>query len=371
MAATLTELYIKIAQLVIILVILAYFLYRRFKDRITGFTWFISLFSFIVLQSLIEIAIFFPTQNGKISATSTIQEVHMIPSGIALFGLFLYLEFIRSEKPSTILLGLASVLLGGYICVYFIELSFGLESTLSAEYRSSRIILNILQAFVLAEALYIFIQDIRKVEYRKLRRISFAMAIAFGIGLVFATLKIFERWTIQINENLQFYGAIPFSITFGILAVAFIANPFYVYLLPTKINKILIFNNAGLLLYSVRIGKEEPELSRDTLFSGIITALKSLIAETTGARSDLRKVSFRDKKLLIVENQERNITTLIVCDSDSFILQTAAKHFTERFYHKFKPSIDHFDGAVSVFEDASEIVKRIFPFVPPEEIIMD
>ncbi len=371
MAATLTELYIKIGQLVIILIILVYFLYRRLKDRITGFTWFITLFSFIVLQSLIEIAIFFPTQNGKINSSSTIQEIHMIPSGIALFGLFLYLEFIRSEKPSTILLGFASVLLGGYLAVYFIELSFGLESSLPAEYRSSRIILNILQAFVLAEALYIFIQDIRKVEYRKLRRISLAMAVAFGIGFFFATLKIFERWTIQINENLQFYGAIPFSITFGILAIAFIANPFYVYLLPAKINKILIFNEAGLLLYSVRIGKDEPELSHDVLFSGIITALRSLIAETTGARTDLRKVSFRDKKLLIVENQERNLTTLIVCDSDSLILQTAAKHFTERFYLKYKPAIDEFDGAVGIFQDASDLVKRVFPFVPPEEIIHD
>ena len=371
MAADINELYIKIAQLVIILIILAYFLYRRIKDRISGFTWFITLFSFIVLQSLIEIAIFFPTQNGKIDSTSSIQEIHMLPSGIALFGLFLYMEFIRSEKPSTILLALASVLLGGYIAVYFLELSLGLESSIPAEYRSSRILLNILQAFVLAEAVYIFVQDVRKVEYRKLRRISLAMAIAFGIGFFFATLKIFERWTIQINENLQFYGAIPFSITFGILAIAFIANPFYVYLLPTKINKILVFNDAGLLLYSVRIGKDEPELSRDTLFSGIITALKSLIAETTGARTDLRKVSFRDKKLLIVENKERNLTTLIVCDTDSFILQTAAKHFTERFYFRYKPSIDDFDGAVTVFNDASDLVKRVFPFVPPEEIIHD
>ncbi|MHA2309356.1 MAG: hypothetical protein ACXABJ_08775, partial [Candidatus Heimdallarchaeaceae archaeon] len=178
-------------------------------------------------------------------------------------------------------------------------------------------------------------------------------------------------WTIQINENLQFYGAIPFSITFGILAIAFIANPFYVYLLPAKINKILIFNEAGLLLYSVRIGKDDPELSHDVLFSGIITALRSLIAETTGARTDLRKVSFRDKKLLIVENQERNLTTLIVCDSDSFILQTAAKHFTEGFYLKYKSAIDEFDGAVGIFQDASDLVKRVFPFVPPEEIIMD
>ncbi len=96
-----------------------------------------------------------------------------------------------------------------------------------------------------------------------------------------------------------------------------------------------------------------------------------MIAETTGARTDLRKVSFRDKKLLIVENQERNLTTLIVCDTDSFILQTAARHFTEKFYSRYKPSIDEFDGAVSVFNDAKDLVERVFPFVPPEEIIMD
>ena len=371
MASTPTEFYIKIGQLVIILVILGYFLYRRYRDKITGFTWFISLFSFIVLQALIEIAIFFPTQNGKIASDSTIQEIHMIPSALALFGLFLYLEFVRGEKPNSILLGLASVLLGGYIAVYFIELSFGLESTLSPEYRSSRVILNVLQAFVLAETFYIFIQDVRKVEYKKLRRISLMMAIAFGIGLFFAILKIFERWTIQVNPNLSFYGAIPFTITFGILAIAFIANPFYVYLLPTKINKILIFNDAGILLYSVRIGAEEPELSQDSLFSGIVSALRSLISETTGAQSDLRKISFRDKKLLVAENKEGNVSTIIVCDSDSFILQTAARQFTDSFYEKYRDILERFDGTISKFSETSDIVRRIFPFVPPEEIIED
>jgi len=250
-------------------------------------------------------------------------------------------------------------------------LTFGLETALPPEYRSSRILLNVLQAFVLGETFYIFIQDVRKVEYKKLRRISLMMAIAFGIGLFFATLKIFERWTIQLNPNLSFYGAIPFSITFGILAIAFIANPFYVYLLPTKINKILIFNDAGLLLYSVRIGSEEPELSQDTLFSGIISALRSLISETTGAKTDLRKISFRDKKLLVVENQARNISTIIVCDSDSYILQTAARQFTESFYDKFRQFIEKFDGAVGIFSEASDIVRRVFPFVPPEELIED
>ncbi|MCG3216882.1 MAG: hypothetical protein KAS63_09180 [Candidatus Heimdallarchaeota archaeon] len=371
MAATLTEFYIKIGQTIIILIILSYFLFRRYHDRITGFNWFISLFSLIVLQSLIEIAIFFPTQNGKIDSNSTLQEIHMIPSGLALFGLFLYLEYIRNEKPNTFLLGFASVLLGGYIAVYIIELSFGLETHLNPEYRTSRVFLNILQAFVLAEAFYVFIQDVRKVEYKKLRRISLMMAIAFGIGFVFATLKIFERWTIQLNPRLQFYGAIPFSITFGILAIAFIANPFYVYLLPTKINKILIFNDAGILLYSVRIGAEEPELSQDTLFSGIITALRSLISETTGAKTDLRKISFRDKKLLVVENKERTVSTIIVCDSDSLILQTAARHFTERFYDRFSQVLEKFDGAVSKFRETSDIVRRVFPFVPPEELIED
>lgn len=371
MASSIVELYIKLGQVVIVLILLAYFLYRRYKDKIVGFTWFVALFGTIIFQSIIEISLFFPTQAGNLPADSSIQEIHMIPSVFALFGLFLYFEYIRHEKPNSILLSVASILVGAYITVYFVELALDLDIGVPPEYRISRIIYNIMQAFVLGEALYVFYRDATKVEYRKLKRISIAMAVATGIGFLAAVFKIFERWTVEINPNLQIYGAIPFSITFGILAIAFIFNPFYVYLLPTKINKILIFNDTGILLYSVRIGREEPEFGEDTLFSGIVTALRSLIAETTGTKGELRKVSFRDKKLLVVENLEKHITTLIICDSDSLILQTAAKHFTDSFCTKFSKFLDRFDGTVSIFDEASDIVRRVFPFVPPEEIIQD
>ncbi|MCE7741302.1 MAG: hypothetical protein GOP50_02485, partial [Candidatus Heimdallarchaeota archaeon] len=141
---------------------------------------------------------------------------------------------------------------------------------------------------------------------------------------------------------------------------------------PAKINKILIFNDAGLLLYSVSIGREEGTINhQDILVTGTITALKSLISETTGAKTDLRKVSFRDKKMIIVENEDRSIATLIISDSDAWILQTAAKHFTENFCEMFQESLSKFDGNVAQFNKASDIVRQVFPFVPPEEIVHD
>ncbi|MCE7748450.1 MAG: hypothetical protein GPJ51_08625, partial [Candidatus Heimdallarchaeota archaeon] len=262
MASSANELYIKIIQMAILTLILTYFLYRRYKDRITGFTWFIWLFGLVILQGIFEIityivwkAGFLVYIEGQEHNASSWFEVHMIPSAIALFVLFLYLEFMRHEKPNTFLLATASTLLGAYLIVLLLELLFKLEyGYVDPEYRISRIIFNILQAFVLGEAFYVYIQDTRKAEYKKLKRVSLIIAIATGIGFGAAFLKIFERWT---EPEFFIYGAIPFSVTFGILAVAFIFNPFYVYLLPAKINKILIFNDAGLLLYSVSIGREE------------------------------------------------------------------------------------------------------------------
>ncbi|MHA1200019.1 MAG: hypothetical protein ACTSQF_11880 [Candidatus Heimdallarchaeaceae archaeon] len=378
MASSLAELYIKIVQMVILALILGYFLYRRYRDKITGFTWFIWLFGLVILQGVFEIIIFILWKSGILEYTegneinaSSIFEVHLIPSAIALFVLFLYLEFMRNEKPNTFLLSMASSLLGSYIIVLILELVFKLElGVIDPEYRVSRIIFNIFQAFVLGEAFYVYIQDTIKAEYKKLKRVSLIISIATGIGFVAAFLKIFERWTVDVG--FWVYGAIPFSVTFGILALAFIFNPFYVYLLPAKINKILIFNDAGLLLYSVSIGRQEGTMDhQDILVTGTVTALKSLISETTGAKTDLRKVSFRDKKMIIVENEERNIATLIISDSDAWILQTAAKHFTENFCEMFQKSIREFDGNVAQFNKASDIVRQVFPFVPPEEIVHD
>lgn len=376
MASSPGELWIKLAQMGIISLILGYFMYRRYRDKITGFTWFIWLFGLVILQGIFEIIIFILwyvygyLDYTDIVNASSLFEIHMIPSAIALFVLFLYLEFMRHEKPNTFMLATASTLLGSYLIVLILELVFKLEyGLINPEYRVSRIILNIFQAFVLGEAFYVYIQDTIRAEYKKLKRVSFIIATATGIGFIAAFLKIFERWT---QNFFQVYGAIPFSLTFGILALAFIFNPFYVYLLPAKINKILIFNDAGLLLYSVSIGTKESEKAyQDILVTGTITALKLLISETTGAKTDLRKVSFRDKKLIVVENKDRNITTLIIGNSDAWILQTAAKHFTENFCEMFKSAISKFDGNVAQFEKANDIVRQVFPFVPPEEIIGD
>ncbi|MCE7749829.1 MAG: hypothetical protein GPJ51_15690 [Candidatus Heimdallarchaeota archaeon] len=376
MASSPGELWIKLAQMGIISLILGYFMYRRYRDKITGFTWFIWLFGLVILQGIFEIIIFILwyvygyLEYTDIVNASSLFEIHMIPSAIALFVLFLYLEFMRHEKPNTFLLATASTLLGSYLIVLILELVFKLEyGLIEPEYRVSRIILNIFQAFVLGEAFYVYIQDTIRAEYKKLKRISFIIATATGIGFIAAFLKVFERWT---QNFFQVYGAIPFSLTFGILALAFIFNPFYVYLLPAKINKILIFNDAGLLLYSVSIGAKESEKAyQDILVTGTITALKLLISETTGAKTDLRKVSFRDKKLIVVENKDKNITTLIIGDSDAWILQTAAKHFTENFCEMFKSAISRFDGNVAQFEKANDIVRQVFPFVPPEEIVRD
>jgi len=379
MVSSLAELYIKIVQMVILCLILGYFLYRRFKDRITGFTWFIWVFGLVILQGIFELIIFILWYvygvlvyvTGEEYNASSIFEIHLIPSAIALFILFLYLEFIRHEKPNTFLLATASTLLGSYIIILILELVFRLEyGVIDPEYRISRIIFNIFEAFVLGEAFYVYIMDTIKVEYKKLKRVSLIIAIATGIGFLAAFLKIFERWTVR--GGFFIYGAIPFSITFGILAIAFLLNPFYVYLLPAKINKILIFNSSGLLLYSVSIGRERDTIAQqDILVTGVVTALKSLISETTGAKTDLRKVSFRDKKMIVVENEDRSIATLIISDSDAWILQTAAKHFTENFCEMFKEAISDFDGNVAQFRKANDIVRQVFPFVPPEEIRHD
>lgn len=371
MASNPAEFYIKIIQVCIILIILLYFIYRRIKDRIRGFNWFIFLFSAAILQSIIEISIFFPTKNGAISSNSAVQEIHIIPYAIGLFGLYLYTELIMYEKPRVVLFGFITALLGSYLATYFVELGFNLEPNVLPEYRIYRILFNIFQSIVLFNALQMFIKDAKNVEFKKLRKISMYLAVAIGIAFVASIIKIFEQWIQLVIPGFEIYGAIPFGIMFAILAIEFIANPFYVYLLPIKIHKVIVINNYGLLLYAVRIGKESPKIFEDTLFSGTVSALKSLLTETTGSESELRKICFRDKTMIIVENESKKVATIILGDTDSFMLQVAAKHFTEAFYRKYQKYIERFDGSVDIFEGTTDIVRRVFPFVPPDEIVSE
>ncbi|MHA1865226.1 MAG: hypothetical protein ACTSVB_10430 [Candidatus Heimdallarchaeaceae archaeon] len=359
------ELYIKIAQITVISFILAYFIYRRIKDKITGFNWFIFLFISALTQGIVEMILYGLTKNGIISENSTLQEIHIIPYAVGLFILFLYCELIMRERPNEILLSFMTLLLGAYLATFSLELAFNLNSDILPKYRLNRLIFNIFQFFVLLEATLMFAIDAKRVEYKKLRRISLVLAVAIGISAVFAFFKILEYWVIPFS----FYGAIPYGILFGVLALEFIANPFFVYLLPSRINKVVVIDESGVLLFAVRVGKEEPNIVEDTLLSGTLSAMKSVIKETTGTQTELQKIEFRDKYMIVAENEEKTISTIIICDRNSFMLQTAAKQFINAFTKEFKEHLEKFDGSIGKFGTATHLVRRIFPFVPPKEIV--
>ncbi|MCK4896056.1 MAG: hypothetical protein KAS47_04555, partial [Candidatus Heimdallarchaeota archaeon] len=203
MASNPLEFWIKIGQIIIILIILGYFVFRRFHDKIRGFDWFIGLFSMAIVQSVIEIILFFFTEYGSLDKNSAIQEIHMIPYAIGLFILFLYTELIKNSRPNAWHLSIICMLLGGYLAGFFIELGFNLELEFLPEYRIYRVIFTIFQAYVLAQAFFVFLMDAVKVEYQRLKRISITLATAIGIACLFSIAKIFERWTIQIHPSLQ------------------------------------------------------------------------------------------------------------------------------------------------------------------------
>ncbi len=362
MASTETELYIKIGQIIIIAIILTYFLVRRYKHKIIGFNWFIVIFVCAFIQASIEIFMY-PILQTIDTRWSDLQELHIIPYAVGVFVLFMYCQLILYEKPKTWLLILNSVLFGAYLGSYFLSLGFALQPDVLPQYRIYRVIFNIFQAIVLAIAFYMFMKDIRAVTYKRLRTITIAISFAVGIAFIASVLKIFEQWS-----GIKFYGAIPYGIMFAIMAIAFLTNPFYVYLLPIKINKIVVLKDSGTLLYSVKVGKENICEIEDVLFSGTITALKQILTETTGSSSELKKVSFRDKKMIVAEEKNSGVVTLIICDSESYMLQTATKQFNDAFCNQFRTVLDTFDGSLSIFDEATTLVKRIFPFLPPEEL---
>ena len=64
MVSSQAELYIKIVQLSIIFIITSYFVFRRVKDKIIGFNWFIFIFGMAIVQSIIELALYCPMKNN-------------------------------------------------------------------------------------------------------------------------------------------------------------------------------------------------------------------------------------------------------------------------------------------------------------------
>lgn len=124
MAESNLDVYIKLFQIFIMVLILSILIYRRKKDNIKALNWFIWVFIFAVIHGIAELIIY----HIKINILSLsnpshfrFNEYHSIPYSISILILYMLGESIISLKPNHIRFSIAVALWTSFISLLFYE----------------------------------------------------------------------------------------------------------------------------------------------------------------------------------------------------------------------------------------------------------
>ncbi|MHA1912200.1 MAG: hypothetical protein ACTSYA_10940 [Candidatus Kariarchaeaceae archaeon] len=361
MVANNAELFIKLLQTSILLVILSLFIYRRLKLKIAGLNWFVTIFSFAVLQSITELFLYFLIDNDQ--SYEKWGETHFIFYSIALFALFFFTEFLEHMTPRYWLTSIIVLLWSLYIGLFFYDLAFSVEDG-AYETHLFSFFFDLFQMTIMGNAFFVFNRVFRKASFKQLKRIALLFNIAFAMLFLVSIIEFGEHF---LGYNAP--GALLLGIVFLMLAILFLLYPYYVYLTTSDINRLLLLNNNGLLIYSCRLGDKEPFGNFEYLIGGAITALETFLQNIFSSHKKLNSIFLEDKSLTMIEGEA--LVGIAIVDKSSFILENSMKQFLKEVENAH-PILKKEDAPLildnNMLSDIASTLARCFPFIQSSDI---
>ncbi|UYP47103.1 hypothetical protein NEF87_003388 [Candidatus Lokiarchaeum ossiferum] len=188
------------------------------------------------------------------------------------------------------------------------------------------------------------------------------------IGIIFLTFYriIFFIRDISVIQD-QIFSIIGLVFAFlglTIIILNYIRNPKYLYSIPFPIHSFMIYDHAGLLMYSKHFKFEEAsaDVNRDILITSAFTALNSLIKHNLGIGGELNRIEATGFSIYFV-NLPDNAGRLGV------ISEGRTKFFTQslkRFVSSFPDEIIQSFIKTHKFPDRKQIddlIQNAFPYV--------
>ncbi len=370
MAETITDLYIKSGQLILIGIILLILLRRRYKYKIKSLNWMIWIFALAFIQGIVELVIYYVKINilelGDQADQFRFNEYHSIPYSIAIFMIYLFAEAMNGHKPNlfrfTIIIGLWASFLTLLLRDTFVN--YDLIFDTAASVRFSKTIFDIFTVTAMLFTSIVFFRAYRSSKNSKNRR---------GALLIFiSTLTYVLAGLYELGEDVfgfpPIYGAITFSVTFIVLAYMYTRYPYFVFTVPSKIYRLMVNSEHGIYLYSVDMDEEdEHEESPDELLSTAINSIAKFVEEETGSEKYLRFISLIDRAIVIYRGS--SISGIMITDNSTRILYQALSQFIDEFENTFKSEIGVFSADISRFDSSKNLVLRCFPYIESEDVI--
>jgi len=308
---------------------------------------------------------FYPIAPSE-SIADILYIIGVISSYIGIFGIFLFVEIIRSEEINALRLFFLSALFGAinFLLINKIPAPIGFAMPLKENFgfyaKAQTPFLVVQVAFILTVAVEFTlttIEMLRKSDTKKRHNQSLILLIGSSVAFYGAMVALVVVELVFVPSLVLLMTAIGFFIT----AFSFLMDPYVAYFLPYDVSLLVVVNRAGVPIYSHRFTEIEID---EELFSGAVKAITTLMQETLKTKEGVQFVRIGSFKL-VIELKEQ-ISAFMITNRESKILKQALASFLERFIQEFKskkPSMD--DGFVvsSDFQEAEKLVQHHLGFL--------
>lgn len=175
-------------------------------------------------------------------------------------------------------------------------------------------------------------------QVQALQYMKFGSYFAFIIG-PFAGFPgfILLRFGHNVGLGLLIYYVLAYSIiSIGVFMLAFTYNRSkeISFLLPQKIEKLLVIHKSGVSLYSYDFRNSDGVGWNEQLVSGLVSATTSGISESLNINTEITEIKFIDRTVMM--KVEGNIVFVLVTKNRSKFLEKALNRFALDFLNEYK-----------------------------------
>ncbi len=271
---------------------------RRYGRKAHELTW--GIFCGALGQFFLTLGLFKQTGNNQLDFA--FQLLGMSIYSFLFFFMFLHYEYKSRMVPSPFLLSILMIFLGSFFTALFFSILNYTDVPINQIFLEySLYILYIIAFLVITYSLAVSLQTTRIIP-EKHQLFESVSLIFLLIGTILYNSGALFNLFIDRNLGSTIVSIGDLFIIIGLFT--FIGNYLvridFLYRLPIPIYQFIFFNAAGIPVYSKKVrtrGLEYVNIQED-MFTGVISAITSMIKETLGTESTLSKIDAGTKKNL-------------------------------------------------------------------------
>jgi len=305
-------------------------------------------------------------QNSELAVYSFI--LTEIFDMLVLYSLVVLLEVFERDvsfsKRQSIMTILVFMAIGGMLSTPTFEIDE--NNPFGISFGSGELIIAIQILFYIIAGIWLTIMLYRNHKNAwsiKQKKIIFWLALGVFFAIFFQFIAyIIIIITMFINPFVLILsiGTLPTVRNLGIIfiGIAFLKASKEPWLLQRhRIHFLIVYSKDGIQLFS-KVFNENLTSERTLLLAGGFSAITSIFKEATATTGSIKSILLEDKELRII-NKPHFLCAILV-DFSTHASEIAHKNFTEEFELEFKEDLEQFNGEVSKFSAAEEIVKNYF-----------